>query len=122
MCLTVEKALNFTHLVVNLVGRVDLNLQSTKDAGKRRKEWDAEYDDGSGGGIVLCRDESVLCGEGRLEPGKYEFKFELFFVPVGKMVGGLPSSLDVGKPLIRTRPIFIGAAKQMFLCCVVEPS
>ncbi|KAH0605258.1 uncharacterized protein H6S33_005240 [Morchella sextelata] len=97
VCLTVEKALNFTHLVVNLVGRVDLNLPSTKDSGKKRKEWDAEYDDGSGGGIVLCRDESVLCGEGRLEPGKYEFKFELFFVPVGKMVGGLPSSLDFEK-------------------------
>lgn len=116
MCLTVEKALNFTHLVVNLVGRVDLNLQSTKDAGKRRKEWDAEYDDGSGGGIVLCRDESVLCGEGRLEPGKYEFKFELFFVPVGKMVGGLPSSLDFEKGSISytisstlTRPTTLSA-------------
>lgn len=97
VCLTVEKGLTLTHLVVSLVGRVDLNLPSGKDSGKKRKDWDAEYDDGSGGGIVLCRDEIVLCGEGRLEPGKYEFEFELLFVLVGKMVGGLPSSLDFEK-------------------------
>lgn len=103
MCITVERPLNLTHLAVSLVGRVDLNLSSGKESGKKRKEWDDQYDDGTGGGTILCQEQIVLCGsreDGRpLQPGVYEFGFELMFVPVGKMVGGLPSSLDVCLPL-----------------------
>lgn len=95
--------MNLTHLAVSLVGRVDLNLSSGKESGKKRKEWDDQYDDGTGGGTILCQEQIVLCGSregGRpLQPGVYEFGFELMFVPVGKMVGGLPSSLDVCFPL-----------------------
>lgn len=113
VCVTVERPLNLTHLVVNLIGRVDLNLSSGKESGKKWKEWDEEFDDGMGSGAVLCRDEVVLCGEGRLEPGVYEFGFELVFVLVGKMVGGLPSSLDVCLPL--TWPNLCTTAKEYLI-------
>lgn len=101
VCITVERPLNLTHLVVSLVGRVDLNLSSGKDSGRKRKEWDDRFDDGTGGGVILCKEQVVLCGnreDGRsLQPGVYEFEFELMFVPVGK-TEGLPSSLDVRLP------------------------
>lgn len=38
----------------------------------------------------LFEDEVVLCGQGRLLPGAYKFKFELELPPKG-----LPSSIDV---------------------------
>lgn len=42
------------------------------------------------GQAILFRDEIVLCGAGRLEPGRYEFGFDLIFPSQG-----LPSSIDV---------------------------
>jgi len=52
------------------------------------------------GHTSLFQDEQTLCGEGRLEPGIYEFNFELEFP-----TKGLPSSIDVGSitPLKPTR-------------------
>lgn len=99
VCVKVERPLTLTHLVVNLIGRVDLHASpSTREGGgKKGKEWEEELD-GLDGGVTLCRDEMVLCGEGRLEPGVYKFGFELEFVLVGKLAGGLPSSLDVSPP------------------------
>ncbi|CUS12574.1 unnamed protein product [Tuber aestivum] len=104
VCAKVERSLTLTHLVVNLIGRVDLQASpSTREGGgKRGKEWEEEFD-GLSGGVTLCRDEMVLCGEGRLEPGVYKFGFELDFVPVGKLAGGLPSSLDFEKGSISYR-------------------
>ncbi|KAL7269789.1 ph-response sensor protein [Rhizina undulata] len=101
VCLTIERPLTLIHLVVNLIGRVDLYESSSTGrdnaGGKAWKEWDNDNDYGMCGDEVLCRDEMVLCGEGRLEAGVYEFGFELEFVQVGKMMGGLPSSLDFEK-------------------------
>lgn len=44
-----------------------------------------------GNGLAsLFQDEQVLSGDGRLEPGKYDFGFDLVFPEQG-----LPSSIDV---------------------------
>ena len=90
--ITTEKDLRVTHLVVNLVGRVDLYGVATYTGGKGKKNLvnytgPVEFE----GGVVLCRDQQVLCGDGRLDAGIYEFGFVLELA--GK---GLPSSLDVG--------------------------
>jgi len=88
--LATEKDLRVTHLVVNLVGRVDLfGLATHNLSGKKRTvnyTGPVEFE----GGIILCRDQQVLCGEGRLDAGVYEFGFVMELE--GK---GLPSSLDV---------------------------
>lgn len=42
------------------------------------------------GHASLFQDEQTLCGEGRLDPGVYEFGFDLEFPRKG-----LPSSIDV---------------------------
>lgn len=107
VCIKVERPLNITHLVVNLVGRVDLqpSLSFGKEIPANSKEWDDDYDDGLSGAITLCRDRMVLCGEGRLEPGVYQFGFQLEFVPVGKLASSLPSSLDVSL----SRPVDVPA-------------
>lgn len=53
-----------------------------------------------GNGLLsLFQDEQVLSGEGRLEPGKYEFGFDLVFPP-----GKLPSSIDVGTRAVLASP------------------
>ncbi|CAZ83551.1 unnamed protein product [Tuber melanosporum] len=104
VCVKVERPLTLTHLVVNLIGRVDLqaSLYTREGGGKKGKEWEEEFD-GLSGGVTVCRDEIVLCGEGRLEPGVYKFGFELEFALVGKLPGGLPSSLDFEKGSISYR-------------------
>lgn len=87
--LETEKDLRVTHLVVNLVGRVDLYGVATYKVGKQisvNYAGPVEFE----GGIILCRDQQVLCGEGRLVPSVYEFKFVMELS--GKR---LPSSLNV---------------------------
>lgn len=87
--LETEKDLRVTHLVVNLVGRVDLYGVVTYKVGKQvsvNYAGPVEFE----GGIILCRDQQVLCGEGRIVPGVYEFKFVMELT--GKK---LPSSLNV---------------------------
>lgn len=92
--LTTEKDLRVTHLVVNLVGRVDLFGVATYNlSGKRRTvnyTAPVEFE----GGVILCRDQQVLCGGGEFEAGVYEFGFVMELT--GK---GLPSSLNVRRTL-----------------------
>ena len=94
---TVIKAIRITHLRVCLHGHAHVFKHhinpgdgSTDSAsvgyGKVKKE--GQY---LGNGYVsLFEDESVLCGEGRLDPGIYKFEFICQFPQKG-----LPSSIDV---------------------------
>jgi arrestin-related trafficking adapter 9 len=92
--LTVIKPIRITHLTVTLHGFVrvfkgPVVAEATTSpvlptAGR------VQYH--GHGHVSLFQDEQVLSGEGRLEPGKYEFNFELVFPSKG-----LPSSIDVRK-------------------------
>lgn len=93
--LTTEKDLKVTHLVVNLVGRVDLYGLVTYNLSGKKKTVNYTGPVEFEGGVILCRDQQVLCGEGRLEAGVYEFGFVMELT--GK---GLPSSLNVSWILI----------------------
>lgn len=93
--LAVVKPLRITHLVVALHGYV--RVLATPAAVAKIPAAQPQAGGGSdrpryhGSGFAsLFQDEQVLSGEGRLEPGKYEFGFDLVFP--GK---GLPSSIDV---------------------------
>jgi hypothetical protein len=106
VCITVERPLAITHLTVSLVGRVDVDVyaSSTREPGavsrkKRRKVEDWGSYGGDSSAFNICRDELVLCGEGRLEPGVYKFGFELEFCKLPG-VEGLPTSLDVRTAVI----------------------
>ncbi|KAK2594155.1 ph-response sensor protein [Conoideocrella luteorostrata] len=93
--LALVKPLRLTHLVVSLHGYVRVLKDPTSVAkaqsvttlpppgSSRRPQY-------QGNGLTsLFQDEQVLSGEGRIEPGKYEFGFELIFPDKG-----LPSSID----------------------------
>ncbi|KAI9874197.1 MAG: ph-response sensor protein [Pleopsidium flavum] len=95
--LTVLKPVRVTHLVVRLHGHVRVfktanapgdgvyhdNSFIGTGRGKRGNEC-------SGNGYAsLFEDENTLCGEGRLDVGRYEFNFELDFPSKG-----VPSSID----------------------------
>ncbi|KAF8458688.1 hypothetical protein BGX38DRAFT_1264998 [Terfezia claveryi] len=96
--LTTEKDLRVTHLVVNLVGRVDLFGVATYNLSGKKKTVNYTGPVEFEGGIILCRDQQVLCGEGKLDAGVYEFGF------VVELTGrGLPSSLDFEKGSISYR-------------------
>lgn len=94
--LVVVKPLRITHLVVSLHGYVRVlkdptsvakaqSVTTLPPAGSSRRP---QY---QGNGLTsLFQDEQVLSGEGRIEPGKYEFGFDLIFPDKG-----LPSSIDV---------------------------
>jgi hypothetical protein len=98
--LTVVKPVRITHLVVSLHGymRVFKNpavaasepvidpadVQAFLTRSSRQRGH-------ANGCVRLFQDEQTLSGDGRLEPGRYEFNFNLLF-PVDR----LPSSIDVG--------------------------
>lgn len=97
--LTVTKPLRISHMVVCLHGFVKV-YNSARSPGQ------AVSRDGGllGGGIgkrgstyfgdgfaSLFENEIALCGEGRLEPGSFEFQFSLEFP-----AKGIPSSISVG--------------------------
>lgn len=97
--LTVVKPIRITHLTVALLGFVRV-LKSPAAAGEtitsepivavtntRRSQYTGN------GHASLFQDEITLCGEGRLEPGIYEFEFNLQFPN-----RGLPTSIDVSTP------------------------
>ncbi|KOS16820.1 pH-response regulator protein palF/RIM8 [Escovopsis weberi] len=93
--LVVTKPLRLTHLVVTLHGSVRVlkepaavaKVQSITTLPRGGSSSRPRY---HGNGFAsLFQDEQVLCGEGRLEPGRYEFKFDLVFPDKG-----LPSSID----------------------------
>lgn len=96
--LAIAKPVRITHLVVALHGYVQVykdpaaaargQINSVPPRGGVSNK--AQY---HGGGIAsLFQDEQVLSGEGRLEPGRYEFGFDLMFPKKN-----LPSSIDVGR-------------------------
>ncbi|EQL01015.1 pH response protein PalF [Ophiocordyceps sinensis CO18] len=112
--LAVVRPLRITHLVVSLHGHVRVLKDPTSAA---KTQLAAALPGGScaqpqyrGNGLAsLFQDEQVLSGEGRLEPGKYEFGFDLIF-PVTQ----LPSSIDFERGTISymitatlTRPMTI---------------
>lgn len=98
--LTILKPIRISHLTVSLYGfaRVFKSANAANEAAPSPAVASAgskgpQY---SGNGIApLFQDEQVLSGDGRLEPGKYEFNFDLVFPP-----GGLPSSIDVETRLV----------------------
>ena len=92
----VVKPVRITHLVVTLHGFVRV-LRDPAGAAKVRNTVTLPQGGSSsrpqyhGNGFAsLFQDEQVLSGEGRLDPGRYEFGFDLVFPDKG-----LPSSIDV---------------------------
>lgn len=94
--LTVVKPIRITHLVVTLHGFVRVFKDSAAVAKAQGSPTLPQGGSSSrpqyhGNGFAsLFQDEQVLSGEGRLEPSKYEFNFDLVFPE-----RGLPSSIDV---------------------------
>lgn len=96
--LTVLKPIRITHLTVCLHGFVRVfkhpngaNESLPVDAGLSAGNNPRKTQYFGNGHASLFQDEITLCGEGRLEPGVYEFNFELQFPRKG-----LPTSIDVG--------------------------
>ncbi|KAK1600578.1 arrestin [Colletotrichum navitas] len=90
--LTVVKPIRITHLTVALHGYVRVHkgpAVSEPPIAKPALSGRSSAQYHGNGYASLFQDEQVLSGEGRLEPGKYEFNFDLVFP--GK---GLPSSID----------------------------
>lgn len=89
------KPIRVTHLTVALRGFVRVYKSpnaanepvSTPDSAS---EGVSQFRFLGNGYASLFRDEQVLCADGRLEAGKYEFNFELLFPD-----DGLPSSIEV---------------------------
>ncbi|KAI9882317.1 MAG: hypothetical protein M1823_005935 [Watsoniomyces obsoletus] len=106
--LTVTKPIRITHLVVSLNGSVRVFRNGLDRKGRVRV---ASSDEAEGEGYrSIFQDEMVLCGEGRLDRGRYRFNFELDFP--GKR---LPSSIDFERGTISymitstlTRPTTVG--------------
>jgi arrestin-related trafficking adapter 9 len=96
--LKVIKAISVTHITVCLHGYAQV-YKTSNTAGEGIKQYNASLAAGKtkksggyyGNGFVsLFEDEIVLCGEGRLGEGTYQFNYELMF-PKKNM----PSSIDV---------------------------
>jgi arrestin-related trafficking adapter 9 len=94
----VGRPMRITHLVVSLVGYAQV-FKTPNSPGegyrahtglraeaKKKREGVAV----ANGFVMLFEDEMILCGEGRLDPRIYEFKFELIFPRKS-----LPSSIEV---------------------------
>ncbi|KAL2023178.1 hypothetical protein VTK56DRAFT_3301 [Thermocarpiscus australiensis] len=117
--LTVVKPVRITHLVVSLHGYVRVykgpnapanepivdptEIPTTASRSARQKGHASGY-------VRLFQDEQTLSADGRLEPGRYEFNFDLLFP-----TDGLPSSIDFERGTISymitatlTRPTSIG--------------
>lgn len=115
--MVVVKPVRITHLVVSLHGYVRV-LKDPAAVAKAQGATQLPQGGGSmrpryhGNGLAsLFQDEQVLSGEGRLEPGKYEFGFDLVF-PAKE----LPSSIDFERGTVSynitatlTRPTTIAA-------------
>ncbi|KAH8179858.1 pH-response regulator protein palF/RIM8 [Sarocladium implicatum] len=93
VAVTVLKPVRITHLVVTLHGFVkvvrDPSTVSKSMANAQPIGGNAGPQYHGNGHASLFQDEQVLSGEGRLEPGKYDFGFDLLFPSEG-----LPSSID----------------------------
>lgn len=95
--IVIVKPVRITHLTVSLHGYVRVLKDPTSVAKAQGnivlpQNGDSARPRYHGNGLAsLFQDEQVLSGEGRLEPGRYEFGFDLLFPDKG-----LPSSIDVG--------------------------
>jgi arrestin-related trafficking adapter 9 len=93
--LVVVKPVRITHLVVSLNGYVRVCKEPAASA-KAQNALTLPHGSSAqpryhgNGFATLFGDEQVLSGDGRIEPGKYEFGFDLVFPEKG-----LPSSIDV---------------------------
>ncbi|KAJ4130933.1 ph-response sensor protein [Fusarium equiseti] len=93
--IVIVKPIRITHLTVSLHGYVRVLKDPTSVAKAQGtivlpQNGDAARPRYHGNGLAsLFQDEQVLSGEGRLEPGRYEFGFDLLFPDKG-----LPSSID----------------------------
>lgn len=97
--LTVVKPVRVTHLTVCLHGVVrvfkkanDANESLPADSGLTASRDGRKTQYFGNGHVSLFRDEMTLCGEGRLDPGIYEFNFEMEFPSKN-----LPTSIDVSR-------------------------
>lgn len=105
--LKVVKPIRVTHIVVSLHGYVQVYKNPNSPGDGYRSHYSAiATGKGSriggyfGNGFAsLFEDEVVLCGEGRLGEGTYQFNFELEFP-----TKGLPSSIDVSRPALLRAP------------------
>lgn len=92
--LSVVKPIRVTHLTVALRGLVRVykspNVANEPVTVDSASEAGAQFRFLGNGFASLFRDEQVLCADGRLEAGKYQFNFELLFPE-----DGLPSSIEV---------------------------
>ncbi|KAI6785665.1 pH-response regulator protein-like protein [Emericellopsis cladophorae] len=117
VCLTVVKTVRITHLTVALSGYVHVvkdprtrSRAALANAVSLLPNGVSERPVYHGNGFAsIFQDEQVLSGDGKLEPGKYEFGFDLVFPSKG-----LPSSIDFERGTISyvvsstlTRPIAI---------------
>ena len=109
--LEADRFIDITHLVVSLHGCVKVlnkalppgqNIPSDSTLLSPGKKQGPGYF--GNGFATLFEDEEVLCGDGRLETGRYRFNFELKFPSKG-----LPSSIDVRDPANGTEaPLTLG--------------
>lgn len=97
--LTVVKPVRITHLVVSLHGFMRVFKSPSAPANEPVLDpadvpaipiRNARHKSYGNGAVRLFQDEQTLSGDGRLEPGRYEFNFDLLF-PAER----LPSSIDV---------------------------
>jgi hypothetical protein len=99
--LTILKPIRVTHLTVSLHGYVRVykgpnggaNEPAVNPAEAPSQGASSRFRYFGNGFASLFQDEQVLSADGRLEPGKYEFNFDLMFPSKG-----LPTSIDVGLP------------------------
>ena len=110
--LNVAKSTGITHLTISLFGYVEVfkhhskgrtSLRSTpvRVAPGNGKRWVTEY---YGDGFAsLFEHETVLCGEGRLDPNIYHFQFELPF-PSDR---DLPTNIDVSISLMKRSYLYV---------------
>lgn len=95
--ISVIKPFRITHLTVALHGHVRAFKSASSgaqlssiDPGTFSADGSSNYRYHGNGHASLFKDEQVLCGEGRLQPSRFEFEFDLVFPEKG-----LPSSIDV---------------------------
>lgn len=99
--LTIQKPLRVTHLVLRLHGFVKAFKDGNEAAATKKASFSGagrdkqESDYFREGYASIFENEVVLCGEGKLNIGKYVFKFNLSLP-----LKNVPSSIDVSNPLI----------------------
>jgi hypothetical protein len=113
--LQVDKAFDLTHIVICLHGFVQA-YRTANNPGEGYRSYNEALVNGrtnKAGGFYghgfqsLFEDEVILCGDGRMEAGKYQFGFELQFPDTH-----LPSGIDFER----------GTVTYMITCTITRPS